>query len=102
MGTCGRVSGQREKPSSRAESEITATRINSTVSSRSGELPCPPLRKGVSGLQKPLHAGLLTTVLFIFSTVTIVFTVTSPGHGDTLSGAGATADFINAACSHIC
>lgn len=50
----------------------------------------------------PLHTDLLTTVFFIFSTVTIIFTITSPGHWDTLSRTGATADFIYAACSHIC
>lgn len=43
----------------------------------------------------------VATVFFIFSTVTIIFTITPPGHWDTLSGAGATADFIYAACSHM-
>lgn len=43
----------------------------------------------------------VATVFFIFSTVTIIFTITSPGHWDTLSGTGATADFIYAACSHM-
>lgn len=50
----------------------------------------------------PRHTGLLTTAFFIFSIVTIIFTITPPGHWDTLSGPGATADFIYAACSHIC
>lgn len=43
----------------------------------------------------------VATVFFIFSTVTIIFTITPPGHWDTLSGAGTTADFICAACSHM-
>lgn len=43
----------------------------------------------------------IATVFFIFSTVTIIFTITSPGHWDTLSRMGATADFIYAACSHM-
>lgn len=46
-------------------------------------------------------ACYVATVFFIFSTVTITFTITSPGHWDTLSGTGATADFIYAACSHM-
>lgn len=50
----------------------------------------------------PLHTGLLTTVFFIFAIVTITLTIASPGHWDTLSRTGATADFIYAACSHIC
>lgn len=43
----------------------------------------------------------VATVFFIFSIVTIIFTIASPGHGDTLSRTGATADFIYAACSHM-
>lgn len=43
----------------------------------------------------------VATVFFIFSTVTITFTITSPGHWDALSRTGATADFIYAACSHM-
>lgn len=43
----------------------------------------------------------VATVFFIFSTVTITFTITPPGHGDALSRTGATADFIYAACSHM-
>lgn len=34
----------------------------------------------------------VATVFFIFSTVTIIFTITSPGHWDTLSRMGTTAD----------
>lgn len=44
----------------------------------------------------------VATVFFIFSIVTIIFTIASPGLWDTLSRTGATADFIYAACSHIC
>lgn len=43
----------------------------------------------------------VATVFFIFSTVTITFTITSPGYWDTLSRTGTTADFIYAACSHM-
>lgn len=43
----------------------------------------------------------VATVFFIFSIVTITFTIASPGHWDTLSRTGATADFIYAACSHM-
>lgn len=45
--------------------------------------------------------GYVATAFFIFSIVTIIFTITPPGHWDTLSGPGATADFIYAACSHM-
>jgi len=43
----------------------------------------------------------VAAVFFIFATVTIIFTIAPPGHWDTLSGTGATADFIYAACSHM-
>lgn len=45
--------------------------------------------------------GYVATAFFIFSIVTIIFTIASPGHWDTLSGPGATADFICAARSHM-
>ena len=90
------VWGQLGKTRSRAGSEVTRKQVKSTAPSR------PPFLEQEGLWVKPLNTDLLTTVFFIFSTVTIIFTITPPGHWDTLSGAGATADFIYAACSHIC
>lgn len=60
----------------------------------------PSWSKRVFGLS---HSTLIFLPQFSSSsTVTIIFTITPPGHWDTLSGAGATTDFIYAACSHIC
>lgn len=102
MWTSFRVLGQIWRTSSWADSEVAEKQVSGAALDGLVSFPCPPFSEKKGLWDKPLNTDLLTTVFFIFSTVTITFTITPPGHGDALSRTGATADFIYAACSHIC